>query len=475
MKIKYKLEIALLLIVLMIAGISTAGAFNSQTAACNNPGCHAYPPISINVTTNVTSTLTVSPGQSFTVNVSWNGGSATANTVAKWPTDFTGIGIVRNNSQFNPIPIQSSGIVNPSGSLLSVLTAPATPGEHTLRVYAARGSDSVLGKETNFSDINVTVTAPPVSTFNISGFKVNNATNAGISGWNITLKNSTMQTSMFTLSDGSYKFGNLVNGTYNVTEETQSGFTNVTPTTVQVVIAGSDMMNINFTNAPIITPPQATFNISGFKVNDTNGDNVWQPGENGIDKWNIMLLNATTGEQIASTSTDANGFYQFMNLMPGAYNVTEEMKDGFTPSGATFILVTIENRDVTDVDFLNHATVLPTTNSISGFKINDLNGNGKLDAGEKGLPGWNIRLIGIGPDTHRVKKETTTDENGFYSFENLPAGRYIVMETPIKRGYVPTDAPVKVVNLEDGTNSMNNNFMNRPISSLMPDLSGLDR
>ena len=60
---------------------------------------------------------------------------------------------------------------------------------------------------------------------------------------------------------------------------------------------------------------------------------------------------------------------------------------------------------------------------------------------------------------------TTTDDKGFYRFENIPAG-YIVMETPLKRGYVPTDAPVKVVKLEDGTNSMNNNFMNRPIRSL---------
>jgi hypothetical protein len=112
------------------------------------------------------------------------------------------------------------------------------------------------------------------------------------------------------------------------------------------------------------------------------------------------------------------------------------------------------------------ATTPTVTNSISGFKINDLNGNRRQDAGETGLSGWNIRLIGIGPDTFRVKKETTTDDKGFYRFENLPAGRYIVMETPMIRGYVPTDAPVKVVKLEDGTNSINNNFMNRPIRSL---------
>ncbi|MGZ3949015.1 MAG: ammonia-forming cytochrome c nitrite reductase subunit c552, partial [Flavisolibacter sp.] len=243
-----------------------------------------------------------------------------------------------------------------------------------------------------------------------------------------------------------------------------------------------------------LPPPSAKFNISGFKVNDTNGDNIWDSGEMGIENWNIMLLNATTGTQIASTPTDASGSYEFTSLAPGIYNVTEEMKAGFTPSGATFRVITIENMDVTDVNFLNHVTVTPTSTptptitptptptitptptptptptagSISGFMINDLNGNGRRDADEAGLAGWNIRLIGIVPGTAGINMETTTDDRGgFYSFENLPAGMYLLVET-LKGGYVPSGSPVLVVNLENGKNSMNNNFTNRPISSLIP-------
>jgi hypothetical protein len=44
---------------------------------------------------------------------------------------------------------------------------------------------------------------------------------------------------------------------------------------------------------------------------------------------------------------------------------------------------------------------------------------------------------------------------------------YLVVET-LKGGYVPSGSPVLVVNLENGMNSMNNNFTNRPISSLIP-------
>ncbi len=159
----------------------------------------------------------------------------------------------------------------------------------------------------------------------------------------------------------------------------------------------------------------------------------------------------------------------FGTACPGDYNVTEEMKDGFTPTSAISRVITIENMDVTDVNFLNHVTVTPPTitNTISGFKINDLNGNGKQDPGENVLPGWNIRLIGIVPGTAGINTETTTDDRGFYSFENLPAGMYLVVET-LKGGYVPSGSPVLVVNLENGTNSMNNNFTNRPISSLIP-------
>ncbi len=60
---------------------------------------------------------------------------------------------------------------------------------------------------------------PEASAFNISGFKIDNATGSEIQDWNITLMNDTMQTSMLTFEDGSYNFMNLANGNFAVTEE----------------------------------------------------------------------------------------------------------------------------------------------------------------------------------------------------------------------------------------------------------------
>jgi len=123
------------------------------------------------------------------------------------------------------------------------------------------------------------------------------------------------------------------------------------------------------------------------------------------------------------------------------------------------------NSNVTSIT----VTYSPLTGSISGYKINDTNGNGKWDAGEKGLSDWNIRLtgyIGTGRDKEIIRKETTSDAQGLYMLDNLPQGRYIIMEKH-QKGFVPTSPPVKFVVLGAGENIMNNNFTNMPIRRLI--------
>ncbi len=340
------------------------------------------------------------------------------------------------------------------------------------------------GNITNGGDFLPLIIAPTTTTGSISGFKFNDINGngtwdpvePGLANWTIVLtmpdgSNITNTTN----TDGFYRFSNLSAGNYTIEEILKPGWVRTFPS-VSVrnitILKGENLIDIDFGNMQVQIP-QETFNISGFKVNDTNGNGVWDSGEKGIENWNINLLN-DTGEQIASTSTNASGFYKFTDLNPGTYKVTEETKPGFTSTSATSRVITIENMDVTDVNFLNRVKVIPPpakTNTISGFKVNDLNGNGRWDEGEKGLKGWNIKLIGIVPETADINMETTTDDQGFYSFENLPSGKYLVEET-VKGDYVP-DSPVIVVDLENGTNSKNNNFMNRPVSSLIPDLSGL--
>ena len=107
---------------------------------------------------------------------------------------------------------------------------------------------------------------------------------------------------------------------------------------------------------------------------------------------------------------------------------------------------------------------VPIAGSISGFNINATNGNGRWDVGN-GISNWTIRLIGITgtrKDTKVIRKETSTDTMGFYKFDNLPAGRYIIFKK-MEKGFVPTGSAVKRINLAQNENSMNNNFTNMPV------------
>ncbi len=61
--------------------------------------------------------------------------------------------------------------------------------------------------------------------------------------------------------------------------------------------------------------------------------------------------------------------------------------------------------------------------SVSGFKYHDFNINGVWDTNEEVLSGWQINLNGNG-----ITKSAKTDMNGYYVFNDLPAGIYTVSE-----------------------------------------------
>ncbi len=77
-----------------------------------------------------------------------------------------------------------------------------------------------------------------------------------------------------------------------------------------------------------------------------------------------------------------------------------------------------------------------------------------------------IGIIGTGKDTRVIREETTTDILGFYKFDNLTAGRYILTEK-LQKGFVPTSPPVKDVHLAEGENATIN-FSNIPVEILVP-------
>lgn len=70
----------------------------------------------------------------------------------------------------------------------------------------------------------------------------------------------------------------------------------------------------------------------------------------------------------------------------------------------------------------------PISGVISGFVWADTNGNGSRDADEIAIPGVTVRLDGIDARNQPVERVATTDDNGAYSFAQLPIGTYDVSE-----------------------------------------------
>lgn len=182
---------------------------------------------------------------------------------------------------------------------------------------------------------------------------------------------------------------------------------------------------------------------------DTDGDGLQDNGELGFAGVTVRLLD-TQGHVVATTSTDANGNYQFTGLLPGDYRVQVVAPDGYK-----FTTPDAGGNDAVDSDVIwdgagsstgtsGVITLAPGENDNTvdaGLKVClvslgdriwwDANGNGLQDAGEAGIGGVTVKLIGAGADgqlgtADDTVRTTTTDANGAYRFTDVAWGQYKV-------------------------------------------------
>ena len=130
--------------------------------------------------------------------------------------------------------------------------------------------------------------------------------------------------------------------------------------------------------------------ISGQVFEDTNGNGIQETGELGTQGVTVRLLDLDNNNaEIATTTTDANGFYEFRSLRDGNYRVTVSGSGGIfqtTTQPSDFVNFTEQSTfDNVDFGFFR-------AGSISGKKIEDLNANGVADTGEAGLGGFVIYI-----------------------------------------------------------------------------------
>ena len=192
---------------------------------------------------------------------------------------------------------------------------------------------------------------------------------------------------------------------------------------------------------------------------DIDGDGIQEINEAGMEGVVVELYSVSQGGILVDTKiTDHNGYYCFTTLRSGEYYVKFQKPEGMLLTlpdvlGGGGGSLDFEDSDVT------HSNGEGTTDVISlgideriktidaGYHIPSRIGDLVwVDVGEGGIPGRYDDMIDSGiegvvmrllDEAGNILAETATDSRGYYSFENLRPGIYIVeIETPLGHGLV---------------------------------------
>ncbi len=253
-------------------------------------------------------------------------------------------------------------------------------------------------------------------------------------------------------SNGVYQFVGLKPGTYTVTEIQPAAFADGPDFagTAGGTIGADKVTNIVIAPAEIATgydflelAPSAR--IAGQVYVDLNDNGTRDTTESPIASVNVTLTGTTTDGKpvLLTTSTDANGTYEFVGLKPGTYTVTETQPSTY-PDGKDTVgrvaglpVGTLGNDLTSNITLgigavgtgYDFGELPPTTAVVSGAVYIDTNNNGTQDPGEPAIPGVTVTLTGTATDGTPITRTVVTDSSGAYEFAGLKPGTYTITET----------------------------------------------
>ena len=221
----------------------------------------------------------------------------------------------------------------------------------------------------------------------------------------------------------------------------------VTPAPIELTAASPNATKVDFA----FVKPASVGNFVWF---DANKDGIQDTDEVGVAGVTVTLTDAAgnpvidlDGNPVKPVITDANGKYEFTNLMPNVERIVanageESYKVTFTPpagysatkshaaadgdkdsNGAESNVTLTEGQNDETVDF---GLVADGTIGDTLFWDVDNNGGSEPSGADKPLAGVTVTLTYTTPAGVEKTLTTVTDENGKYSFKDLAPGDYVV-------------------------------------------------
>lgn len=270
-----------------------------------------------------------------------------------------------------------------------------------------------------------------------------------------------------TAADGTYLFVDLPQGTYTLSEVIPAGQVITVPADNEYVVTltndNRDVSNLNFGNQAI-----ATTSVSGTKFNDVNGNGVRETGEDGVPNITIVLDRINDNLPAVTTTTDADGNFQFENVTAGMYAVSEVLP-ARTIQTTPVDVFTIDVNPPAVVEGLEFGNF--TLSALGGLTFEDIDGDGEQDADEPALPGVTINLDLA--DDGTVDQTAVTNADGRYQFEDVGPGTHRITEI-VPVGFAPTtpDANGIVVESLSGASREDLNFGNQRVADGLASVNG---
>lgn len=164
--------------------------------------------------------------------------------------------------------------------------------------------------------------------------------------------------------------------------------------------------------------------ISGFVFNDKNNNGVFDASDAALPNFTVMLSSPRLATPV-TTTTDANGDYQFAGLCNATFTISEPSQPPWVPTTPISQTLDVISGDTyPNVDFGDRYGY-----TINGDVFIDTNKNGTQDPGEQNYEGGSTITSSAGT--------IINNPDGSYSITGLLAGTYQVSYiSPIPTGFV---------------------------------------